>query len=104
MGGLGVALAKMAIAADVGMKINFSNRNTVNPTNLLFSESQSRIIVSIKFSAKKEFEKIFKQQFCLCIGKSTTGKFLSIKIFNKDFLNISISDLNKSYKKSIKNL
>ena len=104
MGGLGVALAKMAIAADVGMKINFSKRNTVNPTNLLFSESQSRIIVSIKFSAKKEFEKIFKQQFCLCIGKSTTGKFLSIQTFNKNLLNVSVNELSKAYKENIENL
>ena len=104
MGGLGVALAKMTIAANVGMKVNFSNINTVNPTNLLFSESQSRIIVSIKSSMKKEFENIFKQQFCLCVGKSTTGKSLSIQTSNKNLLNVSVNELSKAYKENIKNL
>jgi len=103
-GGLGIALSRMSIAADIGMKLNLSFPNKINTTNLLFSESQSRIIVSIKSSMKKEFEKIFKKQSYTLIGKTKVEKYLSIKIFNKDFLNVSINDLCKSYKKSIKNL
>jgi len=104
MGGLCVALVKMSIAADIGMKLNFSNNNTVNPTNLLFSESQSRIVVSIKSSMKKEFEKIFNNQSCTLIGKTKVEKNLLIKISNNNLLNVSINELSKVYKESIKNL
>jgi len=104
MGGLGIALAKMVIAADIGMKLNFSNNNKVNPINLLFSESQSRIVVSIKSSKKKEFEKIFTNQSFNLAGKTKIEKSLLIKISNKNLLNVSINELSKAYKKNIENL
>ena len=104
IGGLGTALAKMSIASDLGMKLNLSFAKKISTTNLLFSESQSRIVVSIKTSMKKEFEKVFKNQSCALIGKTKLEKYLSINIFNEDLINIPITDLSKAYKKNIENL
>ena len=94
----------MSIASDLGMKLNLSFAKKISTTNLLFSESQSRIVVSIKTSMKKEFEKVFKNQSCTLIGKTKVKKYLSINIFNEDLINIPITDLSKAYKKNIENL
>jgi phosphoribosylformylglycinamidine synthase len=94
----------MSIASDLGMKLNLSFAKKISTTNLLFSESQSRIVVSIKTSMKKEFEKVFKNQSCALIGKTKVKKYLSINIFNEDLINIPITDLSKAYKKNIENL
>ena len=66
IGGLAVALSKMSIASQKGLKINFSNINTINnnetdDNHILFSESQSRIVVTVKSSKKNKFESYFKK-------------------------------------------
>ena len=65
LGGLAISLAKMAIASQTGLKINLKNINTtsgkINNSHVLFSESQSRILVTVNQSNKKKFESYFKK-------------------------------------------
>jgi len=62
-GGIGIALAETAFAGGLGMSINLSrvpcNRIDRDDT-LLFSESQSRFVVTISPAAKEPFEEIMK--------------------------------------------
>ncbi len=78
-GGLGVALAETAFAGGLGMSIDL----TLVPSDgidrddyLLFSESQSRFVVTISPSAKDEFEEIIKGNTV-----SKVGEVLSDGIF-----------------------
>ena len=104
MGGLGIALSKMAIAAKMGMQVDLSKINVFGLSNTLFSESQSRILVSIKPNNKKGFEKLFKNQSIFQIGKCNSKFSFYINIAEKNYVNVSIGELSKAYKQSIKKL
>ena len=104
MGGIGVALSKMAIASQLGMTIDLSKINSFGSTNTLFSESQSRIIISIKPKNKRSVEKLFQNQDLNYLGKCHSAKIVSMRISNNNSFHVSIKDLTKKYKKNISKL
>ena len=104
MGGLGVALSKMAIASQLGLQINLSKINSFGSSNTLFSESQSRILISIKPSNKKTFEKLFANLPLTKIGKCISNKILSVYLSENDSIEVSVNEITKVYKKNIKQL
>lgn len=59
----------------------------------MFSESQSRILVTIAPQSQKRFEELFKDAVYSCIGKVTEKKVLNIK----DVLKVNLKDLGNSY-------
>jgi len=63
LGGLSVALAKMAIGSQKGLKIDLKKINItkekINNNHMLFSESQSRILTTVNPFNKKKFESYF---------------------------------------------
>ena len=105
IGGLAVALSKMAISSEKGIKLNFTNINKINSqtdnNHILFSESPSRIIVTVEPSKKEKFEKHFKKNQLSLIGKVIKSKKILFKMDNKDQFEIDINFLNKSYKKEL---
>lgn len=107
IGGIGIALAKKAIAGQLGMDIDLNKIPKTDDLSredyLLFSESQSRFIVTIDPSKKEEFEKTFKGVFFVQIGQITDNQKFTIKGLNeKEIINTDISNLEKSYKKTFK--
>ena len=93
----------MAIASKKGLIINLKSIKNSSIEEFLFSQSQSRIIVSIKKINVKKFKKIFNTSSYINIGKcisSDTIEFVDIKKIFK----IKVSDLEKSYKQKIKGL
>ena len=100
IGGLAITLAKMAIAGQMGMEIDLSNLPALSRKDyLLFSESQSRIVVTIDPKRKNEFETLFTDLPCYQIGKVTEDKNFIIK----DLIKSNISELEEHYKKTFKN-
>ncbi|MDR2548149.1 MAG: phosphoribosylformylglycinamidine synthase [Rickettsiales bacterium] len=101
LGGLAVALAKSLIAGDLGAEIDLSlvpvgktqNEDTINKI-IMFSESQSRILVTIAPQNQQRFEELFKCIVFSCIGKVTEEKTLNIK----DILKVDLKDLGNSYR------
>ena len=76
-GGLGVALAEVAFAGGLGMDIALSlvpREGIERDDELLFSESQSRFVVTIALEAREAFETIMMGHDCACIGKVIPGK------------------------------
>ncbi len=59
-GGLGVALAKKAIAGGLGLDINLGHID-LRADKALFSESTGRILITVAAHNKESFEKIFKK-------------------------------------------
>nr|WP_065094953.1 MULTISPECIES: AIR synthase-related protein [unclassified Wolbachia] len=100
LGGLVVALAKSLIAGDLGAEIDLSlvpigkiqNTDIINKI-IMFSESQSRILVTIAPQNQKRFEELFEGAVYSCIGKVTEKKVLNIK----DVLKVNLKDLGNSY-------
>ena len=107
IGGLATALSKMAIASQKGLKINLSNINTINEdidnNHILFSESQSRIVVTVNSSNKSKFESYFKKNQLSLIGKVIRNKKIVCTMSNKDEFEVNISSLNNKYKKDLFN-
>ncbi|QKX02385.1 phosphoribosylformylglycinamidine synthase subunit PurL [Wolbachia endosymbiont of Dirofilaria (Dirofilaria) immitis] len=101
LGGLAIALVKSLIAGDLGAEIDLSlvpigetqNRDIINKI-IMFSESQSRILITIAPQSQQRFEELFRGVAFSCIGKVTEEKFLNIK----DTLKVDLKDLENSYR------
>lgn len=100
LGGLVIALAKSLIAGDLGAEIDLSlvpigkiqNTGITNKI-IMFSESQSRILVTIAPQNQQRFKELFKGVVYSYIGEVTEKKVLNIK----DVLKVNLKDLESSY-------
>lgn len=104
LGGLGIALAKTALAGQLGMEIKLENIPTdiKRDDYLLFSETQSRFIVTIDPKNKKKFENLMKGQDFACIGKVIDSKSFEIKGLNGEtIVKTYLEKLNKNYHKTL---
>jgi len=98
-GGLAIALAKKSIAGQLGMDIDLSLLAKLNRNDYtLFSESQSRFIVTIDPKRKEEFEELFKGITHYEIGQVRSDK----KFIIKGMIDTDIETLEKNYKKTFK--
>lgn len=104
-GGLGVALAKTALAGKLGLKISLNeiSKKIARNDYVLFSESQGRILVTINPKNKKLFEENFKNNYFKQIGLVTKEPRLIINgTNNKNIVNLSITQIEKNYKSTFK--
>lgn len=101
-GGLGVALAKKCIAGNLGAEVYLSRLKKSNDLFrddfILFSESQSRIILTIDPNNKETFEKMFDGIDISLVGKITDGNFVIKGAGDKNIIDISVNDLKDKYK------
>jgi len=72
-GGLGVALAEMCIGGRIGASVDLAKVPTcpgdMEVTDLMYSESNSRILVSVRPENQKAFEAAFAGQHCALVGQ-----------------------------------
>lgn len=107
-GGLGVALAESAFAGGFGMEIDLTkvpisetDQEQMRNDYILFSESASRILLTIKPENKEKFESLFKNTIYGCIGK-VVGENLKIKDKSgKNLINNPIEELKESWKATL---
>jgi phosphoribosylformylglycinamidine synthase len=93
-GGLGVALAKKAIAGQMGMDIDLSGFDLRSDT-MLYSETPGRILVTVAPQNKKAFEKGFSGlPHLYYLGHVAYGDKLHIK----NILQADIKALDEAYK------
>ena len=102
LGGLIIGLIKSLIAGQLGADINLSLIPTLNIENnnlkervILFSESQSRILVTVAEHNKQKFETLFKDISHGNIGKVNSTNTLTIE----NICSINLNELEHSYKK-----
>jgi len=93
-GGLGVALAKVAIAGRLGMNITFSRAE--RPDYTLFSETLGRFVVTVAPDRKRSFELAMGSDAHL-LGR-LGGKNLQITIKSLQ-ISIPVSELEAAYKR-----
>lgn len=93
IGGLGITLAKKAIAGQLGIEIDLGKLPD-RTDYILFSESQSRILVTIDPKRQKEFEKHFKDIPFALLGIITNDKNFIIK----DLIKTNLATLDKYYR------
>ncbi|MBU1992285.1 MAG: AIR synthase-related protein [Patescibacteria group bacterium] len=103
IGGLGAGLMKTAIGGMMGMEIDLRKvpQESVTRTDfLLFSESQTRFVVTVDPKRKDEFEKHFKGHIFAEIGKITDEKTLKITGLDGEKADIAVKDLHEAYHKT----
>lgn len=93
--GLAMALAKTAIGGMLGMDVSL-------PEQDLYTETQSRLVVTISPKDKKAFEKLFAGQKIYQIGKIVKDKFIIKNLDNKRIVNSTVQELERYYKKTFK--
>lgn len=70
-GGLGVSLAEKAFAGGFGLQIDLGKLDAapgLRADTLLFAESQSRLLITVRPDHRKAFEALFAGQSCRAIG------------------------------------
>jgi phosphoribosylformylglycinamidine synthase subunit PurSL len=80
-GGLGVALAETAFAGELGMCLDLQNvpvDGHMDDDVLLFSETQSRFVVTVAPEHARAFEDCLAAQACACAGEVTADGLFSI--------------------------
>jgi phosphoribosylformylglycinamidine synthase II len=104
-GGLGVALAEVAFAGGLGMEVDLRlvpssgvERNDV----LLFSESQSRFVVTVHPQNQKAFEACMKGKVFARVGRVKAGKYLTFKgLRGSIVVRADIDELKEAWKKPL---
>ena len=94
-GGLAVALAESSIAGGLGVEVTLDG----NLLSQLFSESQSRAIVSIKVKDKEAFEKLAEH-----VKIEKIGIVAGQKLVINDKIDLGISKIKNAYDTSLEEL
>ncbi|MCK4966901.1 phosphoribosylformylglycinamidine synthase, partial [bacterium] len=103
-GGMAVALAETAFAGGLGMEINLKKVPAHSKRNdyILFSESNSRFIVTVHPENKETFEKILKGCVFSEIGTVTKKKSFLVKgTRGNAVISTSINKLKSSWQKAL---
>jgi len=107
-GGLGVALAEKAFAGGFGLSVELSRVDAdpgLRDDKLLFSESQSRLLVTIRPEHRDAFEKEFDGQSCALIGSVSKSKQLQINgVSGEPLVNASIDQLKEAWQAPLREM
>jgi len=93
IGGLGVSLMRVAIAGGLGMDIDFGEIQS-RPDYMLFSESQSRFVVTVSPKNRYQFERVFNGLPLFAIGEVREDDKFSVK----GLVETDVATLDKFYR------
>ncbi len=101
-GGLAVAFALSAMGGDLGIDVELgkvpAERKLTND-ELLFSESNSRFVITLAPEHAKTLEALFQGLPCACIGKVTDDRILRVKgLRGQTLLTAKTAALRKAFK------
>jgi phosphoribosylformylglycinamidine synthase len=104
-GGLGVALAETAFSGGLGVTADLSlvpYEGVRRDDYVLFSESQSRFVVTIRPEAQGAFEKVLKGNVKACIGVVTVEPHFRIKgVSVKNIIEEKTAELKKAWRRPL---
>ncbi len=100
-GGLAVALAEMALGGRLGADVDIANAQqaeALTPAELLYSESASRLLVSVKPENAARFEALFKGQSFALLGQVTEQPRLVLRSGGNQLVAEDVEGLAKAFK------
>jgi phosphoribosylformylglycinamidine synthase len=104
-GGLAVALAEMAIGGRLGARVDLAHVPTsqedLSLEEMLYSESASRFLVTVKKEDKQKFEDLFQGQTLGLIGQTLPEPKLTFEFKDKPLFACEIERLTKAWKKTL---
>jgi phosphoribosylformylglycinamidine synthase len=100
-GGLAVHLAMVAMAGELGMEIHIGkapSRPGLSSTQLLYSESAGRFVVTVNPERKEAFETLFASLPVSCIGAVTEAPRFKVQHgIGERIIDEDVSDLKKAW-------
>jgi phosphoribosylformylglycinamidine synthase len=102
-GGLAVALAECCIGGRLGAEISFPQGKYIGkltPSQLLFSESAGRFVVSVKKKSERAFCALMRGAACERIGE-VKGDALSISVRGQPALSVPVEGLASAWKRTM---
>jgi len=107
-GGLGVTLAETSFAGGLGLEIDLTKvpyQGQKRNDYLLFSESQSRFLVTVAPANKDEFEKALKGNVFAEIGEVTEKKCFVVKGLDGNMIiNDDIYAFKEAWQQTLKDM
>ncbi|MFC1742102.1 AIR synthase-related protein [Nanoarchaeota archaeon] len=103
-GGIAMTIAKMCIAGQKGASIDITRipGNNVVDETILYSETQSRFIITIDPKDKEDFECEMENFIIGLIGEVTDNDKLKITDTGEEMINIKIEELDNIYRERFK--
>ena len=105
-GGLGVALAESSFSGGFGIEADLTKvpKESIDRDDfILFSESQSRFVVTVKPENKQKFEDIMNGNIFACIGMVRNDKEFIVKGLNGNIVvNTKIDELKEAWQKTLR--
>ncbi|MCX9083796.1 MAG: phosphoribosylformylglycinamidine synthase subunit PurL [Candidatus Methanoperedens sp.] len=104
-GGLGVALAESAFSGGFGMNISLTKvpvENISRSDTILFSESQSRFVVTVAPGNVARFQGIMKGTVFADVGEVTKQQEFIVKDGEKMVIRIGIEELKDAWQKTLR--
>ncbi|MDO8724826.1 MAG: phosphoribosylformylglycinamidine synthase subunit PurL [Candidatus Methanoperedens sp.] len=104
-GGLGVALAESAFSGEFGMTIELTKvpvENIKRADTIMFSESQSRFVVTVAPDKVKKFEQILKGNVFADVGEVTSRQDFTVMDGEKVLLSAGIDELKEAWQKTLR--
>ncbi|NOY86287.1 MAG: phosphoribosylformylglycinamidine synthase [Deltaproteobacteria bacterium] len=99
-GGLGAALAEMALAGRVGLRVDLdllTDGGGLPVDKALFSESASRLLVEVHPDRAHEFEMAMENTACAKIGECTGDRRLLIRDHGKVVVSLGIEEIGDAW-------
>jgi len=106
-GGLGVALAEMAFAGGVGLKIDLDRlpvSGELSADRALFSESASRLLVEVESDIALDFERVMGSSDLAMIGICTGEDKLEITSGGSVILSLSLGQMAEAWQSPLEDL
>jgi phosphoribosylformylglycinamidine synthase len=103
-GGFAVALAEMCIGGRLGARIDIDAlpaMEDMNRTELLYGESASRLIVSVRADLAPVLDALGRGQLCRRIGTVTDDGNLTLASGGSVFLRENVEDLARAFKETL---
>lgn len=104
-GGLAVALAESAFSGEFGMTVELTNvpvENIKRTDTILFSESQSRFVVTVAPGKVRRFEEMMKGNVFADVGEVTARQDFSAMDGEKVVLSAGIDELKEAWQKTLR--
>jgi phosphoribosylformylglycinamidine synthase len=104
-GGIGVALAEMAFAGEVGATVTLDtvpHESDMREDHILFSESNSRFIIEVETANKESVSEILKNVPFAWFGETTDSQRLIINNTEKTLVDEDIFDLKAVWQAPLK--
>ncbi len=107
-GGLAVAIAETAFAGGFGIDADVSkipSEGKLSCVQRLFSESASRLLITVKAENAPAFEALFAGQPCACIGQVVTEEKLTlIGEGGKQLVSASLDELKEAWQATLREM